>query len=315
MRDEGLRVQLQAQAFRQIACAHAGGLHGLQQAQGHGQQMQQFVALLHRIGVVIAQLQQQAVGQLFQRIGQPAALVERVDQALQGRLLLRIQPQGACLLFQMPGEAGGGLQAVLPVAIIVAGRGGRVAAVRLPGIVGVSGIGGLGFASIAAGILPVLPECALAVLLRAGTAGRGVVGQHGGGVCQRVRAFFANLLRWPGFGAADGVGQCRLPGRQCLQALFGTVAGYRLLPGQLLCLCGCRIRTVSLGIAAVFGFLGQFQKGVFGKGLLQLLLQFLRGQLQQPDRLLELRRERQSLRRAQLQAGLHGAYMRKCSPR
>jgi hypothetical protein len=56
---------------------------------------------------------------------------------------------------------------------------------------------------------------------------------------------------------------------------------------------------------------------------LDLLVQLDRGQLQQADRLLQLRRQRQVLREPELQGGLHGksrprtgcGYMRKCSPR
>jgi hypothetical protein len=56
-------------------------------------------------------------------------------------------------------------------------------------------------------------------------------------------------------------------------------------------------------VSAVVGL--QLQKGVVVEHLLDFLAQFERRQLQQPDRLLQLRRERQMLRDAQRQPLLH----------
>ena len=61
------------------------------------------------------------------------------------------------------------------------------------------------------------------------------------------------------------------------------------------------------------------QQRIVGQDLFQFLMQFQRRQLQQADRLLQLRRERQMLRDAKLEGLFHARpilfYIRKCSPR
>src|SRR6185312_7186942 len=60
--------------------------------------------------------------------------------------------------------------------------------------------------------------------------------------------------------------------------------------------------------------LGDFQKRVLVQHLLDFLAQFQRRELQQPDRLLQLRRQRQMLRDAKRQALLHGVSERSEGP-
>ena len=64
----------------------------------------------------------------------------------------------------------------------------------------------------------------------------------------------------------------------------------------------------------------EIERRVLHQDALDLLVELDRGQLQQSDRLLQLRRERQVLREAELKRGLHQGgrgprYMRKFSPR
>ncbi len=68
----------------------------------------------------------------------------------------------------------------------------------------------------------------------------------------------------------------------------------------------CRLAG-SLGRCGVVGqrFVVGFQEGVLLEHLLDFLLQLQRRELQQPDRLLQLRRQRQVLRQADLQGRLH----------
>ena len=63
--------------------------------------------------------------------------------------------------------------------------------------------------------------------------------------------------------------------------------------------------------------LRNLQKGVLVEHLLDFLAQFEGRQLQQPDRLLQLRRQGQVLGDAKLQSGFHGnrSYILKFSPR
>ena len=84
-----------------------------------------------------------------------------------------------------------------------------------------------------------------------------------------------------------------------LLPLAGAVGGRGALQGRL-----------PHGAGVVLGL----QEGVLFEHLLDFLVQLQRGQLQQADGLLQLRRERQVLGKANLQGGAH-AYIRKCSPR
>ena len=71
---------------------------------------------------------------------------------------------------------------------------------------------------------------------------------------------------------------------------------------------------VQRRLVGVGRVLVEVQEGVLVEHLPDLLVQLQRGELQQPDRLLQLRRQRQVLRDPDLQRGLH-AHIRKCSPR
>jgi len=105
-----------------------------------------------------------------------------------------------------------------------------------------------------------------------------------------------------------------------------TLLRRRTLPLGLL---AGRRRRLAIGGRIVDGAIGQqthrsverivepLEQGVIAQYLLDLLVQLERRQLQQPDRLLQLRRKREVLRSAKLQGLFHlgVAHMRKCSPR
>src|SRR5207249_3008938 len=58
------------------------------------------------------------------------------------------------------------------------------------------------------------------------------------------------------------------------------------------------------------GIIFTLEQRVVRECLIDLLIQFERGQLQQPDRLLQLRRQRQMLRKSELKAWFHGRLRR-----
>ena len=64
------------------------------------------------------------------------------------------------------------------------------------------------------------------------------------------------------------------------------------------------------------GLVLDLEERVLLEHLLDFLVQLERRELQQADRLLQLRRQRQMLRQSELKCGLHvSPYIRKCSPR
>ena len=234
------RAQLQHQAFAEVARAHAGGLQALQPAQRALQARPQVFA---GIGAADVQHLGQALGDLFQRVGQVAVLVERLDQHLHRR-----RSSGDS---RMPGNLR---------AQVVLQRAGRC---RGPG---------LDLVAIAA-----------AAGCRCG-ASRG---------CRRsLRArcrFPSRRARW-----------CRTLGASIRPASSASAASPRVALGVALARSVGRAplgRRLE-GLPALFL---DFEEGVLLEHLLDFLVQLQRGELQQPDRLLQLRRERQVLRKADLQ--------------
>ena len=98
-----LRVQLQAQAFRQVACAHPHRLQGMQQVQGNLKVVQQLFGLLGILGV-------QAGGEYFQWVFQIAVVGQGFDQKAQRGAVFGSQAQAEYLVLQK------GLQAFLAAA-------------------------------------------------------------------------------------------------------------------------------------------------------------------------------------------------------
>ena len=86
--------QLQAQAFGQVARAHASGLHVVQQAQGH----QKTLLKLFKLFQVVAG---QRSGQLLQAVFQIAVVVERFNEEMQGRAVFIGQAQREGLSVQV----------------------------------------------------------------------------------------------------------------------------------------------------------------------------------------------------------------------
>ncbi|MNT43061.1 hypothetical protein D3C72_1795120 [compost metagenome] len=87
-------LDLQRQAFSQGAGAHAHRFQALQQAQRHGQVVQQRV-----IGIRIAGIAK-ALGQLGQGLFQVAVVVQGFDQKVQRGAVFRAQPQRQRLAVQ-----------------------------------------------------------------------------------------------------------------------------------------------------------------------------------------------------------------------
>jgi len=92
------RTQLQREAFGQAARAHARGFQALQQAQRHGELVQQFLALLGVFGSC------QAVGQVLERVFEVAVVVQRFDQEVQRCAVGLLQAQGQGLAVQVLGQ-------------------------------------------------------------------------------------------------------------------------------------------------------------------------------------------------------------------
>src|SRR5262249_17933902 len=88
--------------------------------------------------------------------------------------------------------------------------------------------------------------------------------------------------------------------------LRGRTLGLRRLRARLL---GCELYRHRLAVHARDGRIGSavfaLEQGIVGEELLQLLVELHGRQLQQPYRLLQLRRQRQVLRQLQLQGLLH----------
>src|SRR5262245_41079921 len=99
------------------------------------------------------------------------------------------------------------------------------------------------------------------------------------------------------------------PGVLALAARLGGHLGRRLGAA----------RALGRSLAGSGGLFLGFEERVLVEHLLDFLLQLERRQLQQADRLLQLRRQRQMLREADLKRWFHdkgpALYMRKCSPR
>ena len=259
---------LQAQAFGQIACAHAGGVHLLQVGQGAGQELFEFGLLRLALGggargaFAGVRWCDEGGGQFGQRLAEVAVVVQGFDQGVQRGLLGGWQAQAQRLLVQVGlqrqrgavpvgGVAvvglavaaaavhGGGGGVVAPFAVV---RGDVHAAVAVPVQLGVAVV----FAVVGRGITGAVAVAIAAWVDDGGGRGR-IGGDFGGGLAETV----AQTDRGVGVRQARGVG-------------LGGV-----------------------GVA--------FQKGVVGQLLFHLLCQFQRGELQQPDGLLQLWRQRQVL--------------------
>ncbi len=243
-------AQLQAQAFGQVARAHARRLHAVQPVQ---RALQARAQILVRLGVVDRHAQHlgQPRGDVVQRVGQVAVAVQRLDQDLQRSAVLAAQAHAghlpAQVLLQRDRAA-----AALELAVVRVGRGAAVEA------------GGLADAVEVVALGTVLPVLAL--------GGAEVVGLDLGkcAVAAVAAVEIVALRRRIGL----GFGAFRRRG----------VEGQRLVVG--------------------------FEEGVQLEHLLDFLLQLQCRQLQQPDRLLQLRRQRQMLRQADLQGRLHGNQQR-----
>ena len=91
------RLELQRQAFAQVARAHAGGLQALQQPQCHREAVHQFFGLLQIAA-------RQARSQLVERVGQVAIVIQRFDEEAQRRPIHLGQTQRQCLAVQEVGQ-------------------------------------------------------------------------------------------------------------------------------------------------------------------------------------------------------------------
>lgn len=233
--------QLQAQAFGQVAGAHAHGLQRLQQAQGHGEAVHQLVQLLQVVGAG------QALGQLLQRVLEVAVVVEVFDQKAQRVAVDLGQAQRQRLLVQEIGQR-------LVRARQIQGRGGILVVIAVAARRGV-----------AAPFAVVVRDVDAAVALP--VAGHVAVGRRG-------------FLVFLAFSAGCACAVCY--GIWCFIRRGALVLGglVRSLQAELL----------ARGIVR-----GQLQKRVVVEHLLDFLGQLQGGQLQQPDGLLQLRRERQML--------------------
>ena len=188
----------------------------------------------------------QPLGNLFQRVGQVAVAVQRLEQHLERRAVVVAQPHAHDLRAQVVLQRAGGSAAVLrlhviAVALATAGR-----------------CGGRHFADA---VEVVAFGAVLPVLALGGAEFLGADLGHG----------------------LAGVGRV---GAVAVVAVTGAVG--RLALGR---------RVVGAGRRIVLGF----QERVLVEHLAHFLMQLQRGQLQQPDRLLQLRRQRQVLRQADLQ--------------
>jgi len=108
---------LQAQAFAQVARAHARGLHVLQQLQRHREALFQRLARLQRVVRVARELGRArevkpGVGQLGQAFLQVAVVVERLDQEVERGAVLVRQAQAASLVVQVVLQADRGARQV-----------------------------------------------------------------------------------------------------------------------------------------------------------------------------------------------------------
>ncbi len=204
------------------------------------------------------------LGDLLQRVGQVAVLVERVDQRGQRGGVLGCEAHARELRAQVVLQrfGGGAALAALEVVAVFAGAG------------GLAQLGQLGDAVEVLALGAVFPVVAL-----------------GGAELGAVDA-----------GRLVGVGGAGLDARLGLLALGAALAGG-----------GALVRRLGRG-----RFLVDLQERVLLEHLVDLLLQLQRGELEQADRLLELRCQCEVLRQAQLQRRLHRHRVRhilKCSPR
>lgn len=234
-------VQLQAQAFGQVARTHAGRLQRLQQLQPQAEAVHQFFHLL-QVVVHIGQ----GGGELGQRIFQVAVVVERLDQKAQHRHVLGRQAQRQRLAVQVLGQRGLRVRTIAGIQLVVAVGGGH-ARRRLA----------TPFA---------------------------VVGRH-------IQAAIAV--------PAVGLGACSLEVGIGRAGLRGSLADSITLADP-----GVGARQAEL--LARRGLVVALQERVVVEHLLDFALQLQRRQLQQADRLLQLRREGQVLRDAKGQPGFHG---------
>ena len=124
-----LGAQLQRQAFGQVACADAGRLHALQEAQRAAQTRQQLVVRL--VGLVVdtlrAGLPAQLRGDLLERIGQIAVLVQRLDQHHHGGRVELVEAQVRQLRAQVVLERDRRRVAVALVELVAVVDGARLA--------------------------------------------------------------------------------------------------------------------------------------------------------------------------------------------
>ena len=242
-------AQLQREAFRQPARTNAGGLQALQQMQGDGETVHQFVP---RFAIVT----RQARGQFVEWVFEVAVLVQRFDQKMQRRAVQLRQAQRERLAVQKVAQ-------------------GAVFVRQVDGV-------------------------CRAVLRRLGAACRrfttpfAIVGGH---VNRAVARPIQGVLHAGEFSIIFGFSAC------------WTCAGsYRICSKIGLCVVfvhrGVGMQKAKLFTRSLVVF--ALKKRVLVQHLLDFLAQLQRGQLQKPNRLLQLRRKRQVLRDAQGQARVHG---------
>ena len=92
-------LQLQAQAFGQVARAYAGRFQGLQKFVGEGEAMHEFLHLFEVVVIV-----HEGGGQLGQRVFEVAVVVERFDEKAQHGHVFGREAQGQGLAVQVLGE-------------------------------------------------------------------------------------------------------------------------------------------------------------------------------------------------------------------
>jgi hypothetical protein len=236
------RAQLQHEALGEVAGADAGRLHALQVAQAAAQPVE------HRVVLGEDLVAGQALGDLLERIGQVAVVVERLDQDEHGRSVGRREAHAGELAAEVVLQArrrGAPLGSALQVVDIAESR----AAGRLADAVEVLALGA------------VLPVVAI--------GGAEVLAIHRLRLVGRVRAGLGGPLGL----ALSGAFRRGRPLRHRLEG-----------PGELLLGLEERIRL---------------------EHLLHLLVQLERRELQETDRLLQLRRQRQVLREPDLEGCLH----------
>ena len=248
----GSLSQLQHQAVTQPGGAHTGGLQALQPLQRAVQSVGQFLAFLGGVLAVDAQGLAQPLGDVFERVGQVAIFVERVDQHHHRGGILGRQAHAQQLAAQVVLQRRAGFGRLDRLVVVVAAARAAAGRWQFADAVEIVAFGA---------VFPV-------VALGAAELGSVHAGRLFGAAVSAVLAF----------------------GQLVLLALGALVSrGADALESEL------HRRVVFLDI----------QEWVLLEHLLDFLVQFQRRELQQPDRLLQLRRQRQVLRQPDLERGFH----------